>query len=192
MRLIVGIGNPGIRYRNNRHNVGYQFLDYYAEKKLLKFKASRFNYYYAEGELYKIPFFLLKPNSYVNNSGIAVLAAVQELGIYFSELLIIVDDIHIPTGEIRIRKSGGDGGHNGLKSIIYHLNSDDFPRLRIGIGKNFASGKLPDYVLSDFDDKDLIELKKTFDVSITLVDGFIKAGFQEMLNSYSRLKKIEN
>lgn len=192
MRLIVGIGNPGIRYRNNRHNVGYQFLDYYAEKKLLKFKASRFNYYYAEGELYEIPFFLLKPNSYVNNSGIAVLAAVQELGIYFSELLIIVDDIHIPTGEIRIRKSGGDGGHNGLKSIIYHLNSDDFPRLRIGIGKNFASGKLPDYVLSDFDDKDLNELKKTFDASITLVDGFIKAGFQEMLNSYSRLKKIEN
>lgn len=192
MRLIVGIGNPGIRYRNNRHNVGYQFLDYYAEKKLLKFKASRFDYYFAEGELDKIPFFLLKPNSYVNNSGIAVLAAVQELGIYFSELLIIVDDIHIPTGEIRIRKSGGDGGHNGLKSIIYHLNSDDFPRLRIGIGENFASGKLPDYVLSDFDDKDLNELKKTFDASITLVDGFIKAGFQEMLNSYSRLKKIEN
>lgn len=172
--------------------MGYQFLDYYAEKKLLKFKASRFDYYYAEGELDKIPFFLLKPNSYVNNSGIAVLAAAQELGICFSELLIIVDDIHISTGEIRIRKSGGDGGHNGLKSIIYHLNSDDFPRLRIGIGKNFASGKLPDYVLSDFDDKDLNELKKTFDASITLVDGFIKAGFQEMLNSYSRLKKIEN
>lgn len=191
MRVIVGIGNPGNRYKNNRHNVGFQFLDYYANKKSLKFKASKFDYYYAEGDLDNNPFLLVKPTTYVNNSGIAVLSSVNEYDINLSDLLVIVDDINIPTAAVRIRKSGGDGGHNGLSSIIYHLNSNDFPRLRIGVGNNFDSGKLPNYVLSDFDEKDFDNLKKTFDLTIYLLDDFIKDGYRKMLNSFSRLIRVE-
>lgn len=192
MQIIVGIGNPGSRYKNNRHNVGFQFLDYYAEKKSVKFKASKFDYYFAEGEIDSTPFLLVKPSSFVNNSGVPVLAVVQEHGIKLSSLLIVVDDINIPAFSLRLRRSGGDGGHNGLTSIIYHLNSDDFPRLRIGVGNNFTAGNLPDYVLSDFEDKDLSTLKIVFDLSTLLIDDFIKYGFERMSNSYSKIIRQEN
>ena len=192
MQIIVGIGNPGSRYKNNRHNVGFQFLDYYAEKKSVKFKTSKFDYYFAEGEIDSTPFLLVKPSSFVNNSGVPVLNVVQNYGIPLSSLLIVVDDINIPAFSLRLRGSGGDGGHNGLTSIIYHLSSDDFPRLRIGVGNNFTAGNLPDYVLSDFEDKDLSTLKKVFDLSTLLIDDFIKYGFQMMSTSYSKIIKQKN
>jgi PTH1 family peptidyl-tRNA hydrolase len=192
VRIIVGIGNPGSRYKNNRHNVGFQFLDYYAEKKSLNFQASKFDYSFAEGELDNNPFLLVKPGTFVNNSGVAVLSSVQEYKISINDLLVIVDDKNISNAEIRIRKSGGDGGHNGLSSIIYHLNSDAFPRLRIGIGNNFSAGNLSDYVLSDFDPKDQKELLIAFDSILLLVDNFIKDGFQKMLNSYSQKHRFED
>jgi PTH1 family peptidyl-tRNA hydrolase len=192
VRIIVGIGNPGSRYKNNRHNVGFQFLDYYAEKKSIGFKASESDYYFAEGELENNPFLLLKPSSFVNNSGIPVLEAVQKYRIDLINLLVVVDDINIPAYSIRLRKSGGDGGHNGLSSIIYNLNSNQFPRLRIGIGNDFTSGNLPDYVLSDFDKKDFNNLKNVFDLCVPLVDDFIKYGFHKMLSSYSRIIRQEN
>ena len=192
MQVIIGIGNPGSRYRFNRHNVGFQFLDYFAEKKSLNFKASKSDYYFAEWGSDNNPFLLVKPSSYVNNSGIPVLSVLEEYKIQLNNLLVIVDDINIPVSIIRVRKSGGDGGHNGLGSIIYHLNSQDFPRLRIGIGNDFESGNLPDYVLSDFNEDEFKKLLKTFDVCSILVDEFINDGFQKMLNSYSRLFTSEN
>ena len=192
MQVIIGIGNPGSRYRFNRHNVGFQFLDYFAEKKSLNFKASKSDYYFAEGGSDNNPFLLVKPSSYVNNSGIPVLSVLEEYKIQLNNLLVIVDDINIPVSIIRVRKSGGDGGHNGLGSIIYHLNSQEFPRLRIGIGNDFESGNLPDYVLSDFNEDEFKKLLKTFDVCSILVDEFINDGFQKMLNSYSRLFTSEN
>jgi len=172
--------------------VGFQFLDYYAEKKSIGFKASESDYYFAEGELENNPFLLLKPSSFVNNSGIPVLEAVQKYRIDLINLLVVVDDINIPAYSIRLRKSGGDGGHNGLSSIIYNLNSNQFPRLRIGIGNDFTSGNLPDYVLSDFDKKDFNNLKNVFDLCAPLVDDFIKYGFHKMLSSYSRIIRQEN
>jgi PTH1 family peptidyl-tRNA hydrolase len=192
VQVIIGIGNPGSRYRFNRHNVGFQFLDYFAEKKSLNFKASKSDYYFAEGGSDNNPFLLVKPSSYVNNSGIPVLSVLEEYKIQLSNLLVIVDDINIPVSTIRVRKSGGDGRHNGLGSIIYHLNSQEFPRLRIGIGNDFESGNLPDYVLSDFSEDEFKKLLKTFDVCSILVDEFINDGFQKMLNSYSRLFTSEN
>ncbi len=137
MRLIVGIGNPGSRYKNNRHNVGFQFLDFFVQKKMLQFKASKFQFHFTEGELFGEPFVLLKPDTYVNNSGLAVLDCINHYRIEVNDVLVVVDDINLALSKIRIRKSGGDGGHNGLYSIIYHLESKDFSRLRIGIGDDF-------------------------------------------------------
>lgn len=191
MRAIIGIGNPGRKYIFNRHNVGFLFLDYFAEKKKLEFKPSKFDYYYSEGELGNIPFVLIKPSTYVNLSGVAVLSSVTRYKIDFKDILIVVDDINLEFSEFRLRKSGGDGGHNGLSSIIYHLNCDQFPRIRIGIGNNFEKGDLPKYVLSDFDKNEQIKLKSTFEMSTQLVESFILDGYNAMLNTYSRLINLE-
>lgn len=192
MLAIIGIGNPGNRYALNRHNVGFQFLDNFSEKKSLIFKASKHNFYYAEGEIDNKPFVLVKPTTYVNNTGLAVLDVLSSYSLSLQDLMIVVDDVNIPIGQIRIRKSGSDGGHNGLSSIIYHLNSAEFVRLRIGIGSEKLSYNLPEYVLSDFSKSEFNELEKVFDNCIILIEDFIKDGFQKMLNSYSRLKKLEN
>ena len=191
MRAIVGIGNPGSRYQNNRHNVGFQFLDFFSEQKSLKFKASKFDYYYSEAELSGTPFVLIRPNTYVNLSGVAVLNCLVNYKIDVSDLLVIVDDINIEIGSLRIRKSGGDCGHNGLSSIIYHLNSNEFARIRIGISNDFKNGFLSDYVLSDFNKDDISGLKRLFGIGIQLVEKFVVEGYSQMLSTFSQLMSLE-
>lgn len=191
MKIIVGIGNPGSRYTNNRHNVGFQFLDYFADKQNLKFSASKFDYYFAKGDIKNNPFVLIKPTTYVNNSGIAVLQSFQNYGSLSSDILVIVDDINLKIADYRIRKSGGDGGHNGLNSIIYHLQTEKFSRIRIGIGNQFQSGNLPDYVLSDFNNDEFKNIKKVLVQSCNLVEDFIYGGYQQLLNSYSKNRNQE-
>ncbi|HCY75674.1 MAG TPA: aminoacyl-tRNA hydrolase [Ignavibacteriales bacterium] len=191
MRIIVGIGNPGNSYKDNRHNVGFQFLDFFAQKKNLLFNASKFDYHFAEGELSGNPFVLVKPDTYVNNSGLAVLDCIRYYSANVEDVLVVVDDIHLNFSDIRIRRSGGDGGHNGLNSIIYHLSSENFSRLRIGIGSDFESGSLVNYVLSNFNKNDFVQLEKTFNLSIQLVESFILDGYSNMLSTFSRLKNLD-
>lgn len=191
MRVIVGIGNPGSRYKNNRHNVGFQFLDFFCAKKKLTFKASKFDYHFSEGEFSGASFVLIKPDTYVNNSGLAVLDCLNHYKVDVENLVVVVDDINLSLSDIRIRKNGGDGGHNGLSSIIYHLQSKSFSRLRIGIGNDFQSGNLTDYVLSDFGKNDFLLLEKSFNLSIQLVDSFILDGYNKMLGTFSRLKNLD-
>lgn len=190
MHLIAGIGNPGSRYKNNRHNVGFQFLDFFAADKLIRFKASKFDYHFAEGEFLGKPYVLIKPDTYVNNSGLAVLECIDHYKIDVTEILVVVDDINLSLADIRIRKSGGDGGHNGLSSIIYHLQSDNFSRLRIGIGNDYESGNLVNHVLSDFDKNEFMQLEKSFEISKQLAESFISDGYDKMLSTFSRLKNL--
>lgn len=191
MRIIVGIGNPGSSHRYNRHNVGFQFLDFFVQKKILLFNASKFDYHFAEGELLGTPFVLVKPDTFVNNSGLAVLDCTRYYSANVEDVLVVVDDIHLNFSDIRIRRSGGDGGHNGLNSIIYHLSSENFSRLRIGIGSDFESGSLVNYVLSDFNKNDFVQLEKTFNLSIQLVESFVSDGYSSMLSTFSRLKNLD-
>ena len=190
MRIIVGIGNPGTGYRYNRHNVGFQFLDFFVQKKNLLFNASKFDYQFAEGVFSGKHFVLIKPDTYVNNSGLAVLDCINHYSANIKDVLVVVDDIHLNFSDIRIRRSGSDGGHNGLNSIIYHLSSENFSRLRIGIGSDFESGNLVNYVLSDFNKNDFIQLEKTFNLSVQLVESFISDGYSNMLSTFSRLKNL--
>ena len=192
MRVIVGIGNPGTRYENNRHNVGFQLLNFFAQKKKLLFKASKFDYYFSEGEFSGAPFVLIKPDTYVNNSGIALSDCINHYKVDVDDVLVVVDDINLSLSDIRVRKSGGDGGHNGLSSIIYHLQSDNFSRIRIGIGNDFQPGNLAEYVLSDFNKNDFMQLEKSFDLSIQLVESFILDGYNKMLSTFSRLKNFNS
>ncbi|MHB1687100.1 MAG: aminoacyl-tRNA hydrolase [Ignavibacteriaceae bacterium] len=185
MRVIIGIGNPGNRYQNNRHNVGFMFLDFFANSYSLQFIASKSDYYFAEGKIGEFNFSLVKPSTYVNNSGTAALNSTLSFNARIEDILVIVDDINLETGMLKIKSHGGDGGHNGIASIIYHLNSNNFPRLRIGVGKNFEHGRMAEYVLSDFTPEELKLLEKSFEEGKVLVEDFIKGGLKQMLNSHS-------
>ena len=187
MRLILGIGNPGKRYTFNRHNIGFMFLDYLAEKESLSFLPSKGDFYYAEGSLNSSEYNLIKPSTYVNDSGAAALQALQLNNVEVKDLLVIVDDINLNLGDFRVRVSGGDGGHNGISSIIYHLNSNQFPRIRIGIGDSFENGKMADYVLTNFSKEEIESLKKSFSLGIILTKEFIKGGIKQMLDANSKL-----
>ncbi len=191
MRALFGIGNPGSRYLKNRHNAGFLFLDYYAEKNSLKFIPSKGDYLFADGLIGGSKILLIKPVTYVNRSGIAVSQIITGYNLEASNLLVICDDTNLDIGTIRLRLSGGDGGHNGLASIIYTLNTNNFPRLRIGVGKSLEQNALADYVLADFGNDELIELKKVFDKAVLLADEFLTNGSKAMLDLNSKLNKSE-
>ncbi len=185
MKVVLGIGNRGTKYLNTRHNIGFMILDTMAQKYKLEYNSSS-NYYYAGGTIGTSPFVLLKPTTYVNLSGIAAREIVDELGIDASDLLVVVDDLNLDSGRIRIRKAGGDGGHNGLHSIIYHLETDKFPRLRFGIGNKFNDGEMADYVLGRFSEKEKDFIAPMMDFSINLIENFITGGVTDMLNHFSK------
>jgi PTH1 family peptidyl-tRNA hydrolase len=187
VRVILGIGNIGLRYQRNRHNAGFLVLDYFAQNQSIKFRAAKGDYYICEGDLNQVHYFLIKPSNYVNNSGVAALQFLEKHKIDISDLLVVCDDVNMKMGKLRVRKSGGDGGHNGLASIIYHLNSDQFPRLRIGIGSDFNEGELSSYVLDDFSENDAKILKIVLKDSSLLVEEFIVGGIEALLNANSKL-----
>jgi PTH1 family peptidyl-tRNA hydrolase len=192
VRIIFGIGNPGGRYKFNRHNVGFMFLDYLANLLSIPFVPSKSEYYFTEGTLNDQSFSLIKPSTFVNNSGIAALEAVQSYNIDIKDFLVVYDDLNLEFPNLQVKIKGGDGGHNGLNSIIYQLASDDFPRLRFGIGNNFEKGKMAEYVLTDFDEKEMVQLRNVFNEGIILAKEFIKGGIKNLLDANSILSKNKN
>ncbi len=185
MYLVVGLGNPGSEYELTRHNIGFQILDSFAQKNRLKFRASKKDYYYSEGTQDSSDFFLMKPASYMNLSGVPLLEFLQDHPVQTENILLLVDDVNLPVGEIRLRRSGSDGGHNGIKSIIYHLQYDSFPRLRFGIGNNFDKGEMADFVLDRFSKEEEASVSKGIEFATELVQKFISGGFKAMLDFYS-------
>lgn len=192
MRVIFGIGNPGIRYEFTRHNAGFLLLDYLAKKLSVNFKASTGEYSEAIGKFRDQEFSLVKPVTFVNNSGLAAKQVFEKFDLLPEEFLVICDDTNLKNFEWRIRLSGGDGGHNGLSSIIYHLMTEQFPRLRIGIGSNPPEKELSDYVLSIFSKDELEQLNSTYKKISILIEEFIIGGNKKMLEANSVLIKSEN
>lgn len=193
MRLILGIGNPGERYRKNRHNVGFVLLDHLAEKYLISFLPSKNDYYFAEKKIGENYFCLIKPSNYVNNSGFAAVQAITSYNCSVSDLLVIHDDVYLSTGTFKVKLSGGDGGHNGVESIIYQLGSEYFTRIRIGVGgSNFSQETIADYVLSDFSQSDHSLLEKVFENCTVLVEAFILGGTKQLLDTNSKFIKSNN
>lgn len=189
MRVIFGIGNPGNKYKNNRHNIGFRLLNYFASKNSFSFVPSKGSYYYCTGKFGNSEYCLVKPTTYVNNSGIAVTELIETLHIKIEDLLVIHDDINLSVGKIKLKLSGGDGGHNGISSIIYHLNSNEFTRLRIGVGNSFERGEMAAYVLSDFSSEEEKILEKTFETGCNLIEKFIIGGTKQILDAGSMLAK---
>ena len=193
MRLILGIGNPGLRYKNNRHNVGFMFLNYLADKYSISFIPSRNEYYYSEHKIGDNSLSLIKPSNYVNNSGFSALQAISHYHATLDDLLVIHDDVYLPTGSFRLKVNGGDGGHKGVSSMIYHLSSEEIIRIRIGVGgEDFSQDNIAEYVLSDFSFDDENQLGEVFKNCFTLVESFIVGGKKQLLDTNSKLAKPIN
>src|SRR5690606_26147743 len=175
----------------NRHNAGFMFLDYFAETHSLKFQPSKFEYYLAEGEISGSSYILVKPGTFVNQSGVAAQQVITEYNTDVKDFLVVYDDFNLEFSKLKVKMSGSDGGHNGISSIIYQLNSDLFPRLRIGIGNNFKPGEMADYVLTDFKRNERKILEETFKSGIILLEEFINGGTKKMLDANSKFTKTE-
>lgn len=193
MKLIVGLGNPGSKYELTRHNIGFIILDFFAESLNISFKAGKGDWLEAKGRIEEEDVYLLKPLTYMNNSGIAILDFMEKTGAEIKDVLVIVDDFQIPLGMIRVRKDGSDGGHNGLSSIIYHLNSDEFPRMRIGIGRNEALKKndFIDFVLGNFDREEIEIIKKLIPEYLKCIRSFITDGLTVTMNSFNKMHNLD-
>ena len=155
--LVVGLGNIGAEYAATRHKIGFMILDAWAQASNVVFEPGRY------GEMAVVrdkgrEFYLLKPSTYMNLSGNAVRYWLQKLGLPLERLMIICDDINLPFGTIRLRRSGSDGGHNGLKHIAEQLESQDWARLRLGVGHEFAEGQQIDFVLGEFSPEQRAEI----------------------------------
>jgi len=178
IRAIVGLGNPGREFEATRHNLGFEVVD------LLRgdadFVAGNGKYFRCDTEIASLSVVLLKPTTYMNRSGIAVERLAGEMELAPEEILVIADDFNLPLGRIRLRKSGSDGGHNGLASIIYHLGSDQFPRIRMGIGPVPENIPAEEFVLERFADSEheaaQVMIKRTADAIVMwLSDGYEKS-----------------
>jgi PTH1 family peptidyl-tRNA hydrolase len=192
VRVILGIGNPGGKYEYNRHNIGFKLLDHFAAKNSLSFIPSKGSYYYCKGRICNNDYCLIKPTTYVNNSGIAAAELVESQNLSLSDLLVVHDDINLNVGNIKVKLSGGDGGHNGINSIIYHLISNEFTRLRIGVGDNFERGEMAAFVLSDFSPDENKILTRVFESGSYLIEEFIKGGVKQILDANSLIARNLN
>ena len=166
MKLVVGLGNKGREYENTRHNMGFMLVDRYLQYKNItdKFKE-KFNAMYIETTINNEKVIFIKPMTYMNNSGIAVRSFVDFYKLNSEDVLVISDDLDLDLGKFRLRRNGSSGGHNGLKSIISHLGTDNFKRLRIGISND--KDDVINYVLSKFSKKELNEIDIMFDTDFT-------------------------
>lgn len=181
---MIGLGNPGIEYENTRHNLGWMVIDRIAELKKLSFKAGKGRYYEAKDR--GGSFLLVKPTTYMNESGIAVDHVLNQNGLSSSELLVVYDDLDLPLGTVRIRESGGAGGHHGMESIIYHLRTNNFPRIRLGIDVNPRGTDDEDFVLSTFEEEQFDEARNMVEFAVNGAVEFIFGGIKKSMNKYNK------
>ncbi len=186
--LIVGIGNIGPEYARTRHNLGFQALDFYAKKFDLTFEPKR----YGDVTVHKYRgryLLLLKPSTYVNLSGKAVRYWLEKEKIPVENMLVIVDDINLPLGVIRIRAKGSHGGHNGLKNICQVLGHCNFARLRFGIGNDFPPGGQVDYVLGEWSDEEWQVVYSKLPEVVEAIHLFVFQGVQRAMNAFNKKVK---
>lgn len=185
--IVVGLGNPGTEYEGTRHNIGFAVIDELSERLNVRLSAGRGEYLFAEPKVENKHVVLAKPVTYMNNSGSAVVELIERYGISERDLMVIVDDLAIPLGAIRVRARGSDGGHNGLLSIIYQLNSIEFPRIRCGIRKEEMPPKelIAGFVLSPFEKDELKTVREMIARAADAAIAFCTTGIERTMNGFN-------
>ncbi|MFI5359789.1 MAG: aminoacyl-tRNA hydrolase [Halanaerobiales bacterium] len=185
MFLIVGLGNPGPKYRMTRHNVGFMAVHKLAEDFNIKAESTKFQAIIGEGSIAGSRVILAQPLTYMNNSGIAVRQLVNYYKIEREKLIVIYDDLDLPTGKLRIKEKGSSGGHNGVASIIESLGTREIPRIRIGIGSPPEDFSVIDYVLGRFTAEEMTVIEETLSKISSVVEEIIANGYQTAMNKYN-------
>lgn len=191
MYFIVGLGNPGLQYENTRHNVGFMTIDYLANKYDIDVRKLKFKSLYGQGEISGHKVMLIKPQTYMNNSG----EAIRELKNFYKfdidKLIVIYDDIDIDFGTIRIRKKGSAGSHNGMKSIIYQIQDDQFPRIKVSIGKKPEKLDLANFVLSGFSQEEVGVLEDEIRLAAEGIEIILKEDIDKAMNRCNSVKLVK-
>ena len=183
--MIVGLGNPGDEYADTRHNTGYMILDAFAKASNIVFSDKRYGYV-AETSLKGRKVILLKPTTFMNLSGNAVRYWLNKENIDQQRMLVVVDDVALPLGTLRLKAGGSNGGHNGL-GHIQQLIGQDYARLRVGIGNDFPRGMQVDWVLGKYDEEDLKALQPSIDLGVEIIKSFVLTGIDFTMNQYNKL-----
>ncbi len=187
--VIVGLGNPGREYAENRHNIGFLCIDHIATEHEIRLNKSRFKAVFGEGRLGGHRVVLVKPQTFMNKSGAAVAPVARWYKVDPNDILVIYDDLDLPFGRVRLRPEGSSGGHNGIKSIIADLGTTQFPRIRIGIGRP-RHGDPVDYVLNDFDREQAPFVPDICAHVDRAVQTFLAQGIKEAMNTFNGLEPI--
>jgi PTH1 family peptidyl-tRNA hydrolase len=191
MKLIVGLGNPGKTYAHNRHNIGFRCLNYFARFHSIRFDHRQCRARVGIGKVRREKLLLAKPGTFVNLSGNSVAGLLRKHDIPLSDFLVIYDDLDLPLGKIRLRQSGSSGGHKGMNSIISALDSEDFPRIRVGIGRpqveeQFVSeDAIVSYVLSDFSPQEEATIKPVIAKVAKAIDCFLTQGIVAAMSKFN-------
>ena len=183
--LIVGLGNPGQKYEHTRHNMGFLTVELLAEKAGVKLNKVKFKSAYNIMRFAGCKCLVMKPQTYMNLSGEAVREAVQFYKIPADHVLVIYDDISLPVGKLRVRPTGSAGGHNGIKNIIAHLGTQDFPRVKIGVGAPGADGDMVDWVIGAPSQAERKVLMESFEKAIRAAECIIEQGCQQAMNKFN-------
>jgi len=185
VRLIVGLGNPGKRYAQTLHNAGFLACDRFAERNRLGAEAQKFQGSFRRGRVADQDVGVLKPGTFMNLSGSAVVEALRYLPVEPGDLIALYDEMDIPAGRLRLRKSGGHGGHNGMRSLIEHLGTSDFPRIRIGIGRPEGPRDATGHVLSRPSTEQARIFDETLDRAAEALESILKEGIDIAMNRFN-------
>ncbi|NJC88250.1 MAG: aminoacyl-tRNA hydrolase [Desulfuromonas sp.] len=185
MKLVVGLGNPGERYADTRHNIGFMVATRLAARAGIAIKRQGYQGVYGVGRLVGEEATLLLPQTFMNRSGASVAPACQSLGLSPGDLIVVHDEIDLPYGCLRIKVGGGHGGHNGLRSITEALGRGDFIRMRLGIGRPPAGGDVSNYVLSRFASGERVQLGGYIEAAVDALEFLLQRGPNEAMNSYN-------
>jgi PTH1 family peptidyl-tRNA hydrolase len=185
MRLLVGLGNPGRRYRSTPHNAGFRVCDRFVDQHGLGAPGRKFQGQLWRGQFRGEEIGVLKPETYMNVSGAAVAEAVRYLPLEAEDLIVVFDDMDLPLGRLRIRPRGGSGGHRGLQSIIDSLGTNDFPRVRVGVGRPPTGWKATGYLLGRLGKESQGRLEQAVDRAVGAIETLLSSGIEEAMNRYN-------
>jgi PTH1 family peptidyl-tRNA hydrolase len=185
--IILGLGNPGPRYLLTRHNIGFRVVDKLSAALHIPLYRARYQAFFGQGQVDGRQVVLAKPLTYMNNSGVAAAALCRAFGAEPAHLLVVCDDLDLPPGAVRLRPRGGSGGHNGLKSLIFHLATEEFPRLRLGIGRPDAR-EAADFVLEEFSPEEAGLMEDVLKLAAEAALMFAREGIDVAMNRYNAKK----
>ena len=191
MYMIIGLGNPGARYENTRHNIGFMVINEFAKIIGVERTWEEDNAFMRLATMNGNEVVLVQPLTFMNDSGMILPRIMEVFTVQLHEMMVVLDDINLPLGSLRIRQGGSAGGHRGLASVIYHLLTDQFPRMRLGVGHNPSEENVITYVLDAFNRMEMVTVKDMLDRAAQALGVFVTRGIEPAMNDFNTVPKIE-